>query len=110
MGASSMFMEPKYKTNKSFYENYLKENLWDKYIKVLSVSFVSSRIYQLLEKTDENGEKEIFIGLTTVSRQRGEIIYKTETESMGPYYTDCPLKYIRQSTCQSENAIEWHKN
>lgn len=100
-----------FKTNKEFYEYNLK-GLWNDNVKVLNVSFVGSKIYELL-KMVKDGVEEVFIGITVVTRYKGseenypEICYKTMSEDMGPCYYDCPVKFLKASTSQNEYAVAW---
>lgn len=36
--------------------------------------------------------------------------YKDMDETMGPYYYDCPISMIHESTCSDPRAVEWRKS
>lgn len=114
MGWSGCPNDGSYKTNKSFYNDVLR-NSWNSNVTVLDVAFVGKNIYELLKLKKEDGEEEIFINLVLIERRRAKdgysayIDYKHVSESMGPTLHDCPVKFLKQSTCQSEYAVEWRK-
>lgn len=114
MGWTSIHNDGGYKTNKELYERELR-NGWNSNVTVLDVAFVGSNIYELLNLKKENGEEEVFINQILVSRNRAKdgysasISYKHVSESMGPTLHDCPVKFLKQSTCQDEYAVAWRK-
>lgn len=106
--------DPRFKTNQGFYEAELINN-WNANCKVIDYAVVGKTIYELIEKTDKDGEKEVFISTILISRFRGnadrgaEICYKYVDESMGPTTHDCPVKFLNASTCQGEYAVAWRE-
>lgn len=114
MGWTSIYNDGGYNTNKELYERELR-NSWNSNVTVLDVSFVGKNIYELLNLKKEDGKEEIFINQILVSRQRAKdgysasISYKHVSESMGPTLHDCPVKFLKQSTCQDEHAVAWRK-
>lgn len=104
----------RFKTNKGFYEAELTR-AWNSNCKVIDYAVAGSTIYELVEKTEANGEKEVFISTILVKRYRGnadrdsEICYKYVDESMGPTTHDCPVKFLNASTCQGKYAVEWRE-
>jgi len=113
MGWTSIHNDGGYKTNKELYERELR-NGWNDYVTLLDVAFVGSNIYELLHFKKDDKE-EIFINLILVERERAKkdeyasISYKYVTESMGPTLHDCPVKFLKKSTCQGEHAVAWRK-
>lgn len=114
MGWTSIHNDGGYKTNKELYERELR-NGWNSNVTVLDVAFVGANIYELLNLKKESGEEEIFISQILVKRYRAKdgysasIGYKYVSESMGPTLHDCPVKFLKKSTCQDEHAIAWRK-
>ena len=99
-----------FKSNRDLYERELK-GAWNHTCKVIDTSFVGNHIYELVQQEKENGEIEIFISLISISRysQDQSINYKIESESCGPALKDCPLKFLKRSTCKAGYAEEWRK-
>lgn len=68
---------------------------------------VNSALYTVEERKD-NGAR--YIGVYVLSRQGGEWGYKSMDESMGPYYFDCPLKFLDMvPEPESQYAKEWRQ-
>ncbi|XAO54311.1 hypothetical protein [Yersinia phage vB_YenM_P778] len=98
-----------YKNNKDFYNHRLTGGLVD-YARVLDVSFQGNEIWELIEVTHKGPYSvtiEVFINLYVVKRDNGQIFWKNLSESCGPYYYKCPLKFLKASTCQDAVAIDW---
>lgn len=60
--------------------------------KLLASSVRGNHHWYVVERAD-SGER--FIGLDLMSFKKGEGGYKDMCESMGPYYYDCPLKFLK---------------
>lgn len=92
-------------------EHHLIDQIEQAGYKVLDKSSCWGEFYVLREHP--NGQRDIFVALirgTKPSRYKcGEFGYKSMSESMEPYYYNCPERILSQSTDQSENAIEWRE-
>lgn len=91
---------------KEFVEYELGTNYNDKW-RYVGHSIVGTTVYSLVEnKTDPNDK---FISVTLTQRSDGEFLWKTMSESAGPCCYDCPVKFLKQSTCKEAYAEEWRR-
>lgn len=104
MSSTTILVSPYYKNARAAFLNELKDGVWNKGIEILFHSFKGNKIFQLLNNKETN---EKFIGIIKLSLKGNELTYSAETEKEGPLLHDCPLKFIRSSTCQEPIALKW---
>ena len=98
-------------------EGYTKQDVIDDVIRAwprdnptnicLNKCIRGNRLWTLWER-DVAGDIDRYIVLFLLMKDGGYGWgYKDITESMGPVYYDCPLKYVDASTCDDSYAPEW---
>lgn len=101
-----------FKNAKEFFVNHLATALFtDKEGKstLLKHSVVGNIAYTLSEHpvAGEEGKTFKIISVIKIVKDEGEFGYKDMDESMGPFYYDCPQSILKESTIQTETAINW---
>ena len=106
----------------TYYEHTTRQNLindlikgWDRIneqgvkisVKVLAHALRGNRLWKVMEIT--TGDKvERLIQLDLLTRYDGMVGYKPMDETMGPYYWDCPKKFLKNLTPpSSEYSANW---
>jgi NDP-sugar pyrophosphorylase family protein len=77
----------------------------------LEMFYKAPAIYAAIEKTcKETGQSEVFAEVIKISRHNGMICYKPMSESMFPYYFDCPAKILDMLTpTDNEESNKWRE-
>lgn len=76
---------------------------------VLDHSLRGNHLWKVV-RYKKNDKEELFIALDLLAYRKGDGAgYKDMGESSGPYYYDCPLKFLEMvpETPRSEQQIEW---
>lgn len=103
-----------FKNVKDFFDNHLAKNLFvtsEGVNTLLRRSIVGNVVYTLSEHENKQEEGKTFklISVILINKYQGEFGYKDMDESMGPFYYNCPLSMLKESTFESETAINWRK-
>jgi hypothetical protein len=67
---------------------------------------VGNRLWYVAKDSESGSD---FIGLCLLSKSEGHWGYKSLSESMGPYYYDCPLKFLEETAGVSSANQEWRE-
>lgn len=98
-------------SKKNLVETLIADISKDRYIRH---SVRGNNLWVLMWTADKS---EKFILLCRMQGTRGNFHpdhcrwgYKDMTETDGPYYYDCPVSMVRESTCPDPRAVEWRKS
>ena len=86
------------------------DNKWE----CLAHSLKGNHLWKVIRYTNlAKNEVRTFVALDLIAKERnGGWGYKDMDESAGPYYVDCPLKFLNMSdepTAEYQYAVEWRK-
>lgn len=105
------FLPNTFVDNKDFYLKEIKPGYNSSVnVSVIDYSIRGNVVYELLEIKTETST-EFLIGVTKISRMKEDnsIGFKLMDETCGPAFYDCPQKYLKKSTSNSEFAVNWRK-
>ena len=94
---------------KQLLEDLRSPRRFGEHIKLLQSSAVGNHHWYLAKTTKPDGSEVTWIGLDLMQgggRNQGWG-YKDMSESMGPYYYDCPITYLDKASPAKGCAIEW---
>lgn len=89
------------------YQDMANHILQDTSHKAIAKALVGSTFYVAYERVDDEGKKDVYIGVFLISRNKGEFGYKDMTENCGPCYYTCPERILKLSTQTSKFSVEW---
>lgn len=97
----------KYVIEEEGYDTEDERHIW----KPIATALVGSVVYLAIERTEKTtGEKVVYAEVCLTRMDRGYMMVKAMSDTMGPGYYDCPKRILDLLTpTDSEWANEWRK-